>query len=407
MKKIDLETLLRKFLPYYLILIYFSTICGAFYYFLVHHTWVYGDWLTNYQGGFVRRGFIGEVIYQIAIISKINPGFIAFIIISIIYAFIFYLSYKLLKMQDKLLPYTFLIFSPFIFKFHLISGGYRKEILYLAALCFFAYLVRTRNPKFNLYFYVFLSFIYPLFILSHEITFVFIPYFLITYFIFNNKPNYKLLTLTLIPSFLALLSSIMFSKLDMNGVNDIYTSLEKLGYSFHDKSDGSIVWLSRDIEYAFNFTINAIVRWKYYYYIFVVILAMIAYIPVANRISQLFDRKLYLGLILLSFILSLPLFIFAIDWGRWIYIHLFSIFLLTLLFKEQDRLRYFEVLSRSTLVFLILVFVYSSFYRVPHIMNYFIAKSFKDINTLRILKSPVYVYWELRSRNWSFKIFVE
>ena len=25
--------------------------------------WQYSDWLINYEGGFVRRGFIGEILY--------------------------------------------------------------------------------------------------------------------------------------------------------------------------------------------------------------------------------------------------------------------------------------------------------------------------------------------------------
>ncbi len=186
MNKFDLEILLRKILPFYLIFVYILTILGAFYSFLIHHHWIYADMLINYQGGFVRRGFIGEVIYQFALISKINPGFIAFLVISITYTFIFYFSYKLLKMQDRLLPYIFLIFSPFIFNFQLISGGYRKEIFFLATLCLFAYLVKTKNPRFNLYFYGLLFFIYPFFILSHELNFVFIPYLFIPYLIFNG-----------------------------------------------------------------------------------------------------------------------------------------------------------------------------------------------------------------------------
>ena len=34
--------------------------------------YVYTDWLINYEGGFVRRGFLGQIIYKISLISKIN-----------------------------------------------------------------------------------------------------------------------------------------------------------------------------------------------------------------------------------------------------------------------------------------------------------------------------------------------
>ena len=37
----------------------------------------YADWLINYQGGFVRRGLIGEFLFQIYKITKINLGFLS------------------------------------------------------------------------------------------------------------------------------------------------------------------------------------------------------------------------------------------------------------------------------------------------------------------------------------------
>ena len=40
------------------------------------------EWLINYQGGFVRRGFLGEFIYQISLFFKLNLRF-AFLILQI------------------------------------------------------------------------------------------------------------------------------------------------------------------------------------------------------------------------------------------------------------------------------------------------------------------------------------
>mgnify|MGYP001206173035 CR=1 FL=1 len=34
--------------------------------------WQYADWLINYQGGFVRRGLIGEILFKIHIFLSIN-----------------------------------------------------------------------------------------------------------------------------------------------------------------------------------------------------------------------------------------------------------------------------------------------------------------------------------------------
>ena len=45
-----------------------------FYYFVREQSLnQYADWLINYQGGFVRRGLIGEIFYQIHFKSQKPP----------------------------------------------------------------------------------------------------------------------------------------------------------------------------------------------------------------------------------------------------------------------------------------------------------------------------------------------
>ena len=38
----------------------------------LNDSWTIGEWLINYQGGFVRRGFIGEIIYILASSSNLS-----------------------------------------------------------------------------------------------------------------------------------------------------------------------------------------------------------------------------------------------------------------------------------------------------------------------------------------------
>ena len=33
-------------------------------FYLEYSDWQYADWLINYQGGFIRRGFIGEILFK-------------------------------------------------------------------------------------------------------------------------------------------------------------------------------------------------------------------------------------------------------------------------------------------------------------------------------------------------------
>ena len=43
-------------------------------------SWTIGEWLINYQGGFVRRGLLGEAIYLLCNVIKISPIYVIWLI---------------------------------------------------------------------------------------------------------------------------------------------------------------------------------------------------------------------------------------------------------------------------------------------------------------------------------------
>ena len=59
--------------------------------------WTIGEWLINYQGGFVRRGFGGELIYYLSTIFKISPIYLIWIVSIISYIFLITESLKIAK----------------------------------------------------------------------------------------------------------------------------------------------------------------------------------------------------------------------------------------------------------------------------------------------------------------------
>ena len=66
-----------------LIALAFQTI--KFYsFYLEYSDWQYADWLINYQGGFIRRGMAGEILFQIHNIFKIKLDLLVLIFIFII-----------------------------------------------------------------------------------------------------------------------------------------------------------------------------------------------------------------------------------------------------------------------------------------------------------------------------------
>ena len=96
----NLEKILQKSLPYFFALVFITTMVGALSGYLEHNPWKMGDWLINYQGGMIRRGFLGEVFYRLAHFTHINPGLYVYIFQIFFYAVFFFFAYALLKKQQ-------------------------------------------------------------------------------------------------------------------------------------------------------------------------------------------------------------------------------------------------------------------------------------------------------------------
>ena len=55
--------------------------------------WQYGEWLINYQHGFIRRGIVGEAIYILSSIFNDNIQISFIIIIFLLCSLYYYLNY--------------------------------------------------------------------------------------------------------------------------------------------------------------------------------------------------------------------------------------------------------------------------------------------------------------------------
>ena len=66
-----------------------------------YSAWQYMDWVINYQGGFVRRGLIGEFLFQIHSMFNINLDFLIFVFVASLYFFITYLLIKTVKIIEN------------------------------------------------------------------------------------------------------------------------------------------------------------------------------------------------------------------------------------------------------------------------------------------------------------------
>ena len=76
----------------------------------VHSYNAMSEWVINYQGGFVRRGFIGEIFYTISKAININLKFSLTIIQIVLYGLLFFYFYKLLLKLNYSRLVLFVIF---------------------------------------------------------------------------------------------------------------------------------------------------------------------------------------------------------------------------------------------------------------------------------------------------------
>lgn len=387
----NIEKILQKSLPYFFALVFVTTVVGALHGYIDHNAWKMGDWLINYQGGMVRRGLLGEIIYQLSSFTHINPGIYVIVFQIFFYAVFLFFSYALLKEQQVLLPYALLIFSPFIFTFQIndLQGGFRKEIIYLSLLAFVVWSAKTRDYKnFEKIFYGTLL-LYPAVILTHEMLAIFLPYLLVVYLSVTtlNKKKLFLISLLLVPSIVSFIGSIYYAGTAFQ-VTEIFDSIARENYPL---TGGAISWLDKDSSFGLGIVLDRIHDYLAYYPL-IIGLSLFAYIPVYKKIKMIIKNRLSLSLILLSIIGSTALFVVAVDWGRFIYIHLVSIFLLLLIMPASQKVspdedHFQQPVNLLKMFSIVLLIIYTLSWHIPHCCNPNpFATNYRQINIVAFAK---------------------
>lgn len=311
--------------------------------------WVIGDWLINYtDGGFKRRGLSGNFFFFLQDITNLRLNLLIFIVVSLLYI-LFFLA--LISVILKKNPHNFLyllILSPLTFLFffndNLIIG--RKEVI---IFLLFTYFVKTlsensysRTKEFTFVCCILVA------TLFHEMMFFYVPYFLFALYLFNKKFDWKSNLKYLIASIIPVLFILIFGKHINEG--NTFTILSNRGTELRDKI-GILTW-SEKMDVVEYLKVN----WNLYYS-YLIIFAWCLFIFILYIYSLHREIAFKIVLFFLSAIMfSLPLFILAIDWGRWLQIH-FTILTILLLFIQQDQMRPNIYESTKNVISLPLLFV--------------------------------------------------
>ncbi len=313
--------------------------------------WSVYDWLINYQGGFTRRGFAGEIIYLIASWLYISPLYILLFVQSFLVVSLFYNTWKILMMQKDTIRHLIVMYSPAFFASFVFSGiTERKDILYFAVMSYVVRLyMEDRFSKIKQIIYFFI--VYPSLILTHEIFFALFPYSL---FFIRGKKQTILYSIPSILTFALIMISHRFTTYlqAKEQIKAIISSYHKFG--IYLANAGAINWLEFNSYQGFQYV-------EYHYlrhFMWLIYLIMIIYnIAILVFFYQKRFNKRIVFYALLSAGLMLPVFVVAIDWARFIIFECISLWFILL--SEYNEITPFaikfdNIMSKIPNVFIVL-----------------------------------------------------
>ncbi len=397
-KYLTLENLVRIGFYFYIFFGFFA----AFIYLLVwfassFSSLTLNQYIVDYSAGFIRRGLLGTLISFLSLLTHIHERIFIIFFLIFAYAVFLYYTIKIIKMQNTLIPFAFLIFSNIIFNYFFESGFGRSEVFYYPILAFVVAGVKEINfLKFWRKFII--SQVYFIFLLFiHEAFIFFYPYLIAVFFVyiyrnfneeftkvFQNYKNQLLIIIFLIFVTISVEIFLLFkgipdkNKLQMMILNLI---LRNQWFSFND-----FYFLNlKLVEHMQEIVLPEVLNMKtILIYSVLTIIIISGFYPLKSKIKIIYNYKLVLICIFFCMIGTIILSLIALDIGRWIHINIFSIFFLILSFP--DEVRTVPINKKNLFLYAILFIFYISTWHLP--MCCVSSFSYKDI----FIKNPVNLF---------------
>ena len=373
------EHLKRNWSNYFQIYVFALIFFGVFFLYSKHDVGndsSISDWFINYEGGFVRRGLIGELItnFSIMLSLKLRDTILIFqLLFFTSYYFLIILFCKNL-LQNRLIILA--IFSPIFILYPVaeIEALGRKELIIF--FIFLSYLLTDiKNFKVQIIYKVIL---FPISILTWEPVFIFFSFvFLIDLFVFQirnfDKKFFYLIASYLISIFLVILIYLNpFSQENHNVMRD-----------FLNNEFGEICYMSCDFvgqqsSNSFSELYQTfLVKFKFIYALRYLIIILIGFFPLyllstysnINHKKQILIISKFKNLFfpfLLAFLPSTVLYLVMYDWARVVHIsYTFSLLAFLYLIKENFielskqnvQANYISKLSKK--IFIIMFFLFA------------------------------------------------
>jgi len=312
------------------------------------HEWLLGEWLINYQGGFVRRGLLGETLLQLSRLLSINVVHLTIIAQIIVFTIFLYSTYFLIK-ESPLSPATVvLIFSPAFILFVVWSWlhvGVRKEVFLYITLVFICLCLQKSIPK-GFSFPVLIGISAVALVLCHEMLVAYLPYLIMPVILYERGFGQitRRTLLALLPGILVALLLVTRPTISEATWNIICNSIQPIpprDCLSNGEYLGAITFLTKDTSFGIRFTRSFTTLETTTVYI---VTGLLSFIPVVHTISfyKLWENLSKKAILLIGscfsiiIILMIPLFIVAADYGRFISIHITCISIIILWFLRRS-----------------------------------------------------------------------
>ena len=317
---------------------FFYLILGSIFYLAFHlgefpNKYTYTDWLINYEGGFVRRGLLGQIIFELSKFLNIQLQFILLFTQIAIYCTYFFLFYLLFLRRKINFFWILIIFSPILLLYPLaeLEALGRKDIFVISFFLIFSMInYKTLNYLITSFFILF-----GLSCLIHEITIFYIfHYFFIIYLkntsFINQRINKKHYLI-----FFIFIGILLYLNLFLHNFVVIEDIVNSYNYENFTTESGSFSHINPSINTVFLKTFNniSIVSVARYGFIFLISTApLIYFIKFKNERTNKYFK--FHNIFFIILLLSIPLYLLIFDWGRIIYINYnFFIIIIILIFN--------------------------------------------------------------------------
>jgi len=349
-------------------LICLITLCAILYVYLIrvneiqfdfkHHGYITGDWLINYTNGLVRRGLFGEIAMQThrwfgnsPVEAVLATKYLAYAILCI--AILLLAIVKGVRFIEIL----FLI-SPWALMFDLNDpgGSGRKEILLFACFAVFALLQvfskSLAKSIFRRWDFYYLLIVMVAIAFTHEGLIFFFPFFYLLLYLKRgfNKSDFLTFFIPYLVSLLVLVVLYVFFKGNKETADVICISLNP--WNIHCEAINLLYGQHLGVHIGFVKSFTPLF-----------LLTMIPIYCYGRWIAGLSKHHLSLAM-LLTLVLTVPIYAIAIDWGRWIHISGLLFFITFFSLKSSSTPQKFSMVTVMLIV--CLAVPYTFYWRIPH-----------------------------------------